>query len=152
PDGRLFIASMSSNNAGGDNANRIGVSHGYIFSGIPGATSKASVTVSQVSTGYQMPSGAVTVGDSIYVLDNEDGVTKLTPDGSGGYTKSTLFKGVLGYVNTKSGWGYRTWTGGLAYKGGFLYAVVGMALNRGPSVLDEADLYRGKGTIYKISL
>src|SRR5690606_10940151 len=104
------IASMSSNNAGGPNANRLGVSHGYIFSGIPGATSNDQVTVTQVSTGYQMPSGAVTVGDSIYVLDNEDGLTKLTPGPGGTYTKTTLHKGVLGYVNTKSGLGYRSWT------------------------------------------
>src|SRR5690606_24346320 len=114
PDGRLFIASMSSNSAGGNNANRLGVSHGYIFSGIPTATSNAQVTVQQVSTGYQMPSGAVAVDDTIFVLDNEDGLTKLTPNGSGGYTKTTLYKGVLGYNTGKSGSGYRSWTGGLA--------------------------------------
>ena len=86
-DGRLFIASMSSNAAGGNDANRLGASNGYIFSGIPTATSNASVTVAQVSTGYQMPTGAAVVGDSIYVVDNQDGLTKLTPAGGGSYTK-----------------------------------------------------------------
>ena len=151
PDGRLFIAGMSANAPGGDHANRLGESHGYLFSGIPTATSNASVTVTQVSTGYQMPSGAVALGDTIYVLDNEDGLTKLTPDGDGGWVKSVLHKGVLGYINTKSGFGYRTWTGGLAYKDGFFYATVGSAVNRGPSVMTLDDLYRGKGVIYKIS-
>lgn len=151
PDGRLFVASMSANPAGGDHANRLGVSHGYLFSGIPTASSNAAVTVSQVSTGYQMPSGAVALGDTIYVLDNEEGLTKLTPDGNGGWTKSTVHKGVLGYINTKSGYGYRTWTGGLAYRDGYFYANVGNALYQGPSIMTLADLYRGKGVIYKIS-
>ncbi len=152
PDGRLFIASMSSNSAGGNNANRLGVSHGYIFSGIPGATSNASVTVSQVSTGYQMPSGAVAVGDTIFVLDNEEGLTRLVPNGSS-WTKTTIHKGVLGYNTGLSGSGYRSWTGGLAYKDGFLYAVVGMGLiPGGTSEFNDANLYRGKGSIYKISL
>ena len=151
PDGRLFIASMSSNSPGGPNANRLGVSHGYMFSGIPGATSNANVSVTQVATGFQMPSGAVAIGDTLYVLDNEDGLTKLTPNGSGGYVKSVLHKGVLGYVTTKTGLGYRTWTGGLAYRDGYFYAAVGMALNSGPSVMDTSVIYRGKGVIYKIS-
>lgn len=151
PDGRLFVAGMSANPAGGDHANRLGAAPGYIFTGIPTATSNASVTVSEVATGYQMPSGAVALGDTIYVLDNEDGLTKLTPDGNGGWTKSTLHKGVLGYINTKSGYGYRTWTGGLTYKDGYFYANVGSALYQGPSIMTLADLYRGKGVIFKIS-
>src|SRR5690606_18016320 len=101
--------------------NRLGVSHGYIFSGIPGAASNAAVSVTQVSTGYQMPSGAVAVDDTIYVLDNEDGLTKLVPGAGGTYTKSTVHKGVLGYNTGKSGSGYRSWTGGLVHKDGFLY-------------------------------
>ncbi len=151
PDGRLFIAGMSANPAGGDHANRLGAAPGYIFTGIPTATSNASVTVSEVATGFQMPSGAVALGDTIYVLDNEDGLTKLTPDGNGSWTKSVLHKGVLGYINTKSGYGYRTWTGGLTYKDGYFYANVGSALFQGPSIMTLADLYRGKGVIFKIS-
>lgn len=152
PDGRLFIASMSSNSAGGNNANRLGVSHGYIFSGIPGAASNAAVSVTQVSTGYQMPSGAVAVDDTIYVLDNEDGLTKLVPGAGGTYTKSTVHKGVLGYNTGKSGSGYRSWTGGLVHKDGFLYAVVGMGLiPGGTSEFTDANIYRGKGSIFKIS-
>ncbi|MCD6024814.1 MAG: hypothetical protein K0Q91_1730 [Fibrobacteria bacterium] len=153
PDGKLFIASMSSNAAGGTNANRLGVSHGYILSGIPAATSNATVTVSQVSTGYQMPSGAVVVGSNIYVLDNEDGLTKLTPGAGGTYTKTTLHKGLLGYNTGLTGSGYRSWTGGLAYKDGFFYAVVGMGLiPGGTSEYTDANLYRGKGSVWKISL
>lgn len=158
PDGKLFIASMSSNAAGGVNASRLGVSHGYLFSGIPGATSNASVTVAQVSTGYQMPSGAVVVGDSIYVLDNEEGLTKLTPATDGTYTKSTLHKGALGRTpGALSDTANRTWTGGLTYKDGFFYAVVGNALMPGGTAFgftgtQEQRLMRGKGVIYKISL
>lgn len=151
PDGRLFIASMSSNPAGGDHANRLGVSHAYLFSGIPDANGKDQVTVQQIATGYQMPSGAVALGDTLYVLDNEDGLTRLVPDGNGGWTKMPFHKGVLGYINTKSGYGYRTWTGGLAYRNGYFYANVGMALFQGPSIMTLNDLYRGKGVIYKIS-
>lgn len=156
-DGKLFIASMSSNNAGGVNASRLGVSHGYIFSGIPGATSNATVTVEQVSTGYQMPSGAVVVGDSIYVLDNEEGLTKLVPNG-GTYTKTTLHKGALGRTpGALSDTANRTWTGGLTYKDGFFYAAVGNALMPGGTAFgftgtQEQRLMRGKGVIYKISL
>jgi|GEM_PF-3147638 len=158
PDGKLFVASMSSNAAGGVNASRLGVSHGYLFSGIPGATSNASVTVSQISTGYQMPSGAVVVGDSIYVLDNEEGLTKLTPAGGGTYTKTTLHKGALGRADgALSDTANRTWTGGLKYRDGFFYAVVGNALMPGGTAYGFTGtqgnrMYRGKGVIYKISL
>jgi hypothetical protein len=157
PDGKLFIPSMSGNAAGGANANRLGVSHGYIFSGIPGATSNATVTVSQVSTGYQMPSGAVAVGDTIFVLDNEDGLTKLTPSGTGTYTKTTLHNGALGRSpGALSDTANRTWTGGLLYRGGFFYATVGNGLipggtSFGFSGTQQQRLYRGKGVIFKIS-
>ncbi|HAO99714.1 MAG TPA: hypothetical protein DCQ83_06685 [Fibrobacteres bacterium] len=152
PDGRLFIASMSSNAAGGNDANRLGISNGYMFTGIPAASSNASVTVSQVSTGYQMPTGAVAVGDSIYVVDNQDGLTKLTPAGGGTYTKSVLYKGVLGYNSGLSGSGYRTWVGGLLYKSGFFYATVGMGLiPGGVSEFTTANIYRGKGCVWKVS-
>ena len=152
PDGRLFIASMSSNPAGGTDANRLGVSNGYVFSGIPGATNNASVTVAQVSTGYQMPTGAVAVGDSIYVVDNQDGLTKLTPAGGGTYTKSVLYKGVLGYNTGLSGSGYRTWVGGLLYKDGFFYASVGLGLIPGGTTdTVTANIYRGKGCVWKVS-
>jgi hypothetical protein len=149
-DGRLFIASMSPNQAGGPNANRLGPSNGYIFSGIPTATSNATVTVTAAGSNYQMPSGAVALGDTIYVLDNDSGLTKLTPGAGGTYTKSVVYSGVLGYMTGKSGLGYRTWAGGLAYKDGYFYATVGMALNSGPSIMDDAVIYRGKGTVLKI--
>ena len=99
-----------------------------------------------------MPSGAVVVGDSIYVVDNQDGLTKLTPNGSGGYTKSVLYKGVLGYNTGLTGSGYRTWTGGLLYNSGYFYAVVGMGLiPGGVSEYTTANIYRGKGCIWKVS-
>lgn len=150
PDGRLFIASMSPGAPGGDNGNRIGPSNGFIFSGLVGATSKASVTVKKAGSNYYMPSGAVAVGDTLYVLDNDSGLTKLTPGAGGSYTKSVVYSGLLGNMTGKTGKGYRTWDGGLAYKDGYFYATVGMALNSGPSVMDDAQIYRGKGTILKI--
>jgi cytochrome c len=156
PDGRLFIASMSSNSAGGPNANRLGDSLVYIFSGIPDATSNATVEVAQVSTGYQMPSGAVAVGDTIFVLDNEEGLTRLVQDGDT-WTKSTVHNGALGRspgVTVQNA--NRTWTGGLVYHEGYLYAAVGMGLIPGGTSFgftgtEEEDLYRGKGSIWKIS-
>jgi hypothetical protein len=151
PDGRLFVAGMSTNAAGGTNAPRLGPTNGYIFSGITSATSAATVTMTTAGSNYQMPSGAVTVGDTIYVLDNDSGLTRLVPNG-GGYTKQVVYSGVLGYLTGKSGSSYRSWTGGLAYRDGFFYAVVGMGLiPGGTSEYTDANLYRGKGSILKIS-
>lgn len=151
PDGRLFVAGMSTNAAGGTDANRLGPSNGYIFSGLPSATNASTVTMTVAGSGYQMPSGAVTVGDTIYVLDNDSGLTRLVPNG-GGFTKQVVYKGLLGYMTGKSGSGYRTWTGGLAYKDGYFYAVVGMGLiPGGTSEYTDANIYRGKGTVLKIS-
>jgi hypothetical protein len=156
PDGRLFIASMNSTN-GGAEANRRGISHGYLFSGIPTATSNAQVTVDSISTGYQMPSGAVTVGDTIYTLDNENGITRLTKNGSA-WTKTTIYNGALGRTpGVLSDTVNRTWTGGMVYRNGFLYAAVGTGLipggtSYGFTTAQEARLYRGKGAIWKVSL
>src|SRR5215217_296268 len=148
PGGRLFIASMSPNPAGGATANLLGPSDGYIFSGIPGATSKSAVTVTVAGGGYQMPAGAVALGDTIYVVDNENGLTKLTPGTGGTYTKSTVYSGLLGRLSGKSGNSHRTWVGGLVHKDGFFYATVGMGLiPGGTSEMVDANLYRGKSTI-----
>jgi hypothetical protein len=151
PDGRLFVAGMSTNAAGGTNANRLGPTNGYIFSGLTTATTASTVTMTVAGADYQMPSGAVTVGDTIYVLDNDSGLTRLTPNG-GSYTKKVVYSGLLGNLSGKTGSGYRTWTGGLAYKDGFFYASVGMGLiPGGTSEYTDANIYRGKGTILKIS-
>ena len=161
PDGRLFIATMSTNGAGGDNASKLGPSNGYIFSGLLTATSSSTVTAVQAGSNYQMPAGAVTLGDTIYVVDNDSGFTRLTPNGSGGYTKKVLYSGVLGALpiqtevvgtTTTKHYSSRSWVGGLAYRDGFFYAVVGNGLiPGGTSEYVDAYLYRGKGTILKLS-
>jgi hypothetical protein len=137
----------------------LGSSTGFIFSGIVGATSNASVSAVQVGSGFRMPSGAVALGDTIYVVDNYAGLIKLTPAGGGTYLQSSVYAGLLSDTATNKGtkpsgtWGHRTWNGGLLYKDGFFYVPVGQGLISGDGTTDYTDdnRYRGKGTILKIS-
>ncbi|HEX2612656.1 MAG TPA: hypothetical protein VHO02_03570 [Fibrobacteria bacterium] len=151
PDGRLFIASNASSggNWNGDGANILGPSRGYIFSGLTTATTAADVTVDTAGSSFHLPSGAVILGDTIYTLDNQDGLTMMVPTNGKYVTRQTVYKGLLGAINTTFP-GDRRWDGGLVYKDGYFYAPVGMALLSGPAVTNTAIMIRGRGTVLKI--
>jgi glucose/arabinose dehydrogenase len=158
PDGRLFIASMASSASGGPTGHLLTASTGFIFSGIVGATSNATVTATQVGSGFRMPSGAVALGDTLYVVDNYAGLIRLTPTGGGNYSQTSVYAGRISDSATNKGtmpantWGHRTWNGGLLYKDGFFYVPVGNGLisGDGTTYWVDANMYRGKGVIYKI--
>jgi glucose/arabinose dehydrogenase len=158
PDGRLFIASMASSASGGPTGHLLTASTGFIFSGIVGATSNASVTAVEVGSGFRMPSGAIALGDTLYVVDNYAGLIRLTPGAGGTYTQSSVYAGRISDSATNKGtmpantWGHRTWNGGLLYKDGFFYVPVGNGLisGDGTTYFVDANMYRGKGVVYKI--
>ncbi len=161
PDGRLFIASMDdpTGSWSGYGSHFPGPSNGYMFSNLPNATSNAGVTVATVASGFYLPLGGTVVDDTIFVSDDSNGIMKLVPKGDGTYTRKVLYHGILGAVSGKSNGatggtscGDRRWGAGLLYKDGFFYSAIGMGMCVG-GTSDEvvADIYRGSGTVMKVS-
>ncbi len=158
PDGRLFIATMDDSADGeaweGTNGNVLGPSKGIMFSNLSTAADSSGVTASLVVNGFHEPLGTTYANGSIYVDDDQNGILQLV-DSSGGYSKKTIYSGLLGHLTGKGGTtnaGDRRWDAGLLYRNGFFYSEVGMGFPQGgQSDTTIGDIYRGRGTILKVS-
>ncbi len=139
PDGKLLVLTMVM-----DGHNHVsGPSNLLLLDGVLAGTAN-DVSSKTFASGFYTPQGLEVVDGQVYVLDNKEGVIKLTDADKDGVAEARAVIWSEGIKNAD-----RKWSGGLAFKDGFFYVPIGTRIISGRS-----DPVQGKwnGTVAKISL
>jgi glucose/arabinose dehydrogenase len=139
PDGRLLVMTMVMNSH--DHVS--GPSDLYILDGVLKGGADA-VTLKKYASGFYTPQGLEVVDGQVYVLDNKEGIIRLTDADKNDVAEARTVVWSEGIKTTD-----RKWSGGLAYKDGFFYVPISTRIIPG----GRSDSIQGKwnGTVAKIA-
>lgn len=140
PDGRLLVMTMIMKSH--DHVS--GPSNLLLLDGVLKGGADA-VTVKTYATGFYTPQGLAVVDGQVYVLDNREGIIKLTDADRNDAAEA---RSVIWSEGIKTP--DRKWSGGLVYRDGFFYVPISTRIIPG----GRSDPTQGKwnGTVAKISL
>lgn len=139
PDGRLLVMTMVMKSH--DHVS--GPSDLYILDGVLKGGADA-VTVKKYASGFYTPQGVKVVDGQVYVLDNKEGIIRLTDADKDDVAEARAVVWSEGIKSVD-----RKWSGGLAFKDGFFYIPISTRIVPG----GRSDATQGKwnGTVAKVA-